>query len=810
MDYREQLIRKFKLDGKLPQYLQNKLKNKSYHHDGIIDISISRYESDFDNKLRNNHPPFTLPEAFSLRNPSRPNSQAHRRSSKLDAFVDAADNDEEKKVILQALNDSRIAPATKERIAAAILTGNGEIVEKPVAEMKISPMKAKMLRKLGASIDIPALSGSSRPTTRESYHPATVKDDSPKLMDDVSFTSYAAMQKRYDYSNNHNIFLHVHANRSKILHENPSILKEQFRSSLDRRKRIYGWANKYQYESDEPIYHKPSNDVKSKPRHRAILDPIQFRETEEEERIDQLEEECREQVIEDAQGSLIESIQDSCVFSDVDYMQRPLTDATNNPPTPITEGIPSPSRGGVSDSLSHVRSHMIREKLAFIFKQKEESERLRREAEEQQRRQRDQLLDRVEMRRRVQEFRRKLLNRLKEKNDPHLGSWMRRLDDAVIIGFIDTYKGYTMSIDAILSIISQGHNHPINHTMSAAREHIPSPGEMIATELIPPDVAATMNNNAFISIRNLSSNTIKRIEEEADIAARMDVNLTQLSANLKHTIRQYGGGYNMSRKRSTKANNPASSDATPSSSTPMTTNTLPVSQVELSLPPIVGISAPGSAKASPRQDHKSNAMAGKSEISPDESDSDDEGISKANVAGISELQSSSVHSNSSRDTNYEAAVDSYNQSTATAANPTLRRNSSSSGILLANASVLTSLTSSTMNLTHKDSQGNICLSMDKSSNLNVAISRLQGQSSAAKMVPIYGSMTTGSTVLAPMTDRLSSPKTSHGMRSKEKSSAMKAKSRLDRALEEPFPEHNSVPIRRLMRNPKKPRPFLAI
>jgi hypothetical protein len=44
----------------------------------------------------------------------------------------------------------------------------------------------------------------------------------------------------------------------------------------------------------------------------------------------------------------------------------------------------------------------------------------------------------------------KLHTRLKEKHDPQLTSIMRTLDDNVIFNFIETYKGCTMSIDAIL------------------------------------------------------------------------------------------------------------------------------------------------------------------------------------------------------------------------------------------------------------------------------------------------------------------------------------------------------------------------
>ena len=44
----------------------------------------------------------------------------------------------------------------------------------------------------------------------------------------------------------------------------------------------------------------------------------------------------------------------------------------------------------------------------------------------------------------------KLFKRLKEKNDPQVTSIMRSLDDNVIFNFIESFKGCTMSVDAIL------------------------------------------------------------------------------------------------------------------------------------------------------------------------------------------------------------------------------------------------------------------------------------------------------------------------------------------------------------------------
>jgi len=59
----------------------------------------------------------------------------------------------------------------------------------------------------------------------------------------------------------------------------------------------------------------------------------------------------------------------------------------------------------------------------------------------------------IDIKKKMAAFKEKLHKRLREKNDPQLSSIMRTLDDAVIFNFIESYKGCTMSIDAILQHI---------------------------------------------------------------------------------------------------------------------------------------------------------------------------------------------------------------------------------------------------------------------------------------------------------------------------------------------------------------------
>lgn len=56
----------------------------------------------------------------------------------------------------------------------------------------------------------------------------------------------------------------------------------------------------------------------------------------------------------------------------------------------------------------------------------------------------------IEIRKKMASFKEKLFNRLREKHDPQLTDIMRTLDDSVIYNFIESYKGCTMSVDAIL------------------------------------------------------------------------------------------------------------------------------------------------------------------------------------------------------------------------------------------------------------------------------------------------------------------------------------------------------------------------
>lgn len=252
---------------------------------------------------------FTLPDIFSNGISPTPN---------------LFEENDDRHMILQALHDSRIAPATKERIAAAILVGNGEITEKVVSQ-EPSPSKQKVYRRIsvadkllsytangphhifptsgGNSIhehgpssssktshsaksksQVPPLSSgnignslfessSQPPIQQASYEPSMTdsylssqgletgarsttshlhrRSSKPKLLDNISYTAHAAIEKRFSCNVQSTITdLSIHSKSVEIPAQLPSANKK---GNIGDRKRIYTWNNKIYTELDRPM-----------------------------------------------------------------------------------------------------------------------------------------------------------------------------------------------------------------------------------------------------------------------------------------------------------------------------------------------------------------------------------------------------------------------------------------------------------------------------------------------------------------------------------------------------------------------------
>lgn len=85
-----------------------------------------------------------------------------------------------------------------------------------------------------------------------------------------------------------------------------------------------------------------------------------------------------------------------------------------------------------------------------------------------------------------------IINRLKEKHDPQLGDIARCIDEQTIIEFLEKYRGYSMSLDGLMNLLSTplGKSQPIFDAHSAlsavgGHDEIQIPDSRLAPPLIP-------------------------------------------------------------------------------------------------------------------------------------------------------------------------------------------------------------------------------------------------------------------------------------------------------------------------------------
>lgn len=92
-------------------------------------------------------------------------------------------------------------------------------------------------------------------------------------------------------------------------------------------------------------------------------------------------------------------------------------------------------------------------KLEAIQKQKMEMNELKREAERISNFEKESFDKRLRIKKSAREFRKMLLKKLKDKNDPYLSDFARCITEEAVTEFLEKYKGYSMSLHAIMSLL---------------------------------------------------------------------------------------------------------------------------------------------------------------------------------------------------------------------------------------------------------------------------------------------------------------------------------------------------------------------
>lgn len=139
------------------------------------------------------------------------------------------------------------------------------------------------------------------------------------------------------------------------------------------------------------------------------------------------------------------------------YSSEAIPNNTNNMATNMKINKSGRNKAIVIDESSNLRQ--IQLQLLNEHKKKlNENSKLKFEQKKQDalylKKQQDDLFEKkIQIKKKLNEFRKKLYEYLLERKDPMMGTIMRCVDESMVYHFMHTYQGFTMSIEAILAIL---------------------------------------------------------------------------------------------------------------------------------------------------------------------------------------------------------------------------------------------------------------------------------------------------------------------------------------------------------------------
>lgn len=130
-----------------------------------------------------------------------------------------------------------------------------------------------------------------------------------------------------------------------------------------------------------------------------------------------------------------------------------------------------------SQRIASVARAQMESKKAAISRNIEEVKNIRIESMKQKEYIKNINSKKLEDKKKIEDLRQKILERLKDKHDPMLGPIMRCIDDALLFHFMEQFKGYSMSVDAVIALI--GKSLGSDNTILKPKETTPDNVELV-------------------------------------------------------------------------------------------------------------------------------------------------------------------------------------------------------------------------------------------------------------------------------------------------------------------------------------------
>jgi hypothetical protein len=139
------------------------------------------------------------------------------------------------------------------------------------------------------------------------------------------------------------------------------------------------------------------------------------------------------------------------------YSSEAIPNNTNNMATNMKINKSGRNKAIVIDESSNLRQIQLQllneHKKKLIENSKLKFEQKKQEALYSKKQQDDFFEKKIQIKKKLNEFRKKLYEYLLERKDPMMGTIMRCVDESMVYHFMHTYQGFTMSIEAILAIL---------------------------------------------------------------------------------------------------------------------------------------------------------------------------------------------------------------------------------------------------------------------------------------------------------------------------------------------------------------------
>jgi len=145
----------------------------------------------------------------------------------------------------------------------------------------------------------------------------------------------------------------------------------------------------------------------------------------------------------------------------------------------------------------------------------------------------------IQYRRKVNAFRQKLFERLREKRDPQIRDIMRILDDFTIDQFIERFKGCSMTVDAVISHI--GDTLPVQHSNGCVDSISSTSNSVLSDDILGPagDIGAFQFNESVYEFDDMESRDSISVDDVSRFK-KQPTSRVSSSSPKKHKVSAFG------------------------------------------------------------------------------------------------------------------------------------------------------------------------------------------------------------------------------------------------------------------------------